>query len=198
MTVWTPIPGETPIDPSGLKDRSIATREELCRVEEENIRKAHVKYLAAPPSRKLAPFDLEWMRKLHREMLGEVWVWAGQFRRENLNVGVAWHEVDQQVYDLTQRLRQWEEDRPVEEQVVLLHHRAVQIHPFRNGNGRWARLLANIWQYSHKGGLTYWPEQTIGVTTSPVRMEYLRAIREADGGDYASLKSMHKQYTRLE
>ena len=31
------------------------------------------------------------------------------------------------------------------EQAVLIHHRAVQIHPFRNGNGRWSRMLSNIW-----------------------------------------------------
>ncbi|MBN1912655.1 MAG: mobile mystery protein B [Pirellulales bacterium] len=198
MTIWTPIPGETPIDPSGLKDRSIKTRRELCRVEEENVRKAHVKYLVAPPGRRLAPFDIDWMRRLHREMFGDVWVWAGQFRRVDLNLGITWHQVNQQVYNLVRRLRQWEDELPPEEQVVLLHHRAVQIHPFLNGNGRWARLLANIWQYSHKGGLTYWPEQTIGAATSPVRPEYLQAVKKADGGDYALLKSMHKRYTRLE
>jgi hypothetical protein len=48
---WSAIPGETPIDPSGLKDRSIATRPELCRAEALNIRKAYVKYLAAAPTK---------------------------------------------------------------------------------------------------------------------------------------------------
>ncbi len=46
---WPAIPGETPIDPSGLRDRSITTRPELCRAEAMNIRKAYVKYLAAAP-----------------------------------------------------------------------------------------------------------------------------------------------------
>ena len=196
MTPWTPIPGETPIDPSGLKDRSVTTRKELCRVEAENIRKAHVKYLVAPPSDKLAPFDLDWMCKLHREMFGDVWRWAGQFRQENLNLGVVWQQVGQQVYDLTQRLRQWEANDPLVDQVVFLHHRAVQIHPFPNGNGRWARLLANIWQYAHQGGLTFWPEETIGDAKESVRTSYLRAIREADAGNYSLLKSMHEQYTK--
>ena len=31
---WRPIPGETPIDPSHLRDRSITTRRELNQVEE--------------------------------------------------------------------------------------------------------------------------------------------------------------------
>ena len=40
------------------------------------------------------------------------------------------------------------------EQAVLLHHRAVQIHPFENGNGRWSRLLANIWLKKHAHPIT--------------------------------------------
>ena len=55
---------------------------------------------------------------------------------------------------------------------VHLHHRAVQIHPFLNGNGRWARLLANILLKLHKAPLTEWPEEAIGAT-SVIREEYL-------------------------
>ena len=68
------------------------------------------------------------------------------------------------------------------EQAVRLHHRAVRIHPFPNGNGRWARMLANIWLKRHGQPITAWPEETIG-TRSVVRDEYLAAIRAADEGD---------------
>lgn len=54
MPAWQSIPGETPIDPSGLKIRGITTRKELNVVEAENIRKAVVKYLAARPAEKTA------------------------------------------------------------------------------------------------------------------------------------------------
>ena len=38
-------------------------------------------------------------------------------------------------------LRFWETNATFDllEQAMLLHHRAVQIHPFENGNGRWSR-----------------------------------------------------------
>jgi hypothetical protein len=36
---WEAIPGETPIDTSGLKIRGVRTRDELDTVEAENIRK---------------------------------------------------------------------------------------------------------------------------------------------------------------
>ena len=59
MTVaWNPIPGETPIDISGLKVSGIRNREELSVVEAENVRKAIVKYLGGPLTRRTAKFDL--------------------------------------------------------------------------------------------------------------------------------------------
>ncbi|HYW79243.1 MAG TPA: hypothetical protein VE890_06670, partial [Thermoguttaceae bacterium] len=75
--LWETIEGETPIDPSHLKDRTIRTRVELNRAEAENIRKAVVKYLAGKPNRRLAPFDFSWFCHLHADMFCDVWKWAG-------------------------------------------------------------------------------------------------------------------------
>lgn len=78
MPLWHHVPGGTPIDDlSGLKVKGITRRKELNEVEAENIRKAVVKYFAAPPTPKVAPFDLSWALRLHREMFGDVWKWAG-------------------------------------------------------------------------------------------------------------------------
>jgi fido (protein-threonine AMPylation protein) len=92
MPAWQPIPGETPIDPSGLKIPGVTTRRELSIVEAENIRKAVVKYLAARPSERAAPFDFHWCLRLHQEMFGDVWEWAGVPRsRDGYNIGVLFH-----------------------------------------------------------------------------------------------------------
>ena len=74
---WKPIPGETLIDISGLNVSGVRNRQDLSAVEAENVRKAIVKYMAGPLSRRVAKFDLSWMLKLHREMFGDVWKWAG-------------------------------------------------------------------------------------------------------------------------
>lgn len=191
---WRTIPGETPIDPSHLKDRSITTRLELYRAEALNIRKAHVKYLAATPSKRLAPFDYSWLLRLHQEMYGDVWTWAGQLRQEDLNLGVTWSQVSEQVFALIEDLHCWgKSGMPLLEQAVQLHYRAVWIHPFKNGNGRWARLLANIWLKRHKGPLVLWPEETIA-HESVVRNDYLQALKSADGGDFGPLLMLHATY----
>ncbi len=195
MGKWPSIPGETPIDISGLIPKRVTDRAELNIVEAENIRRAIVKYLAARPSGRQAPFTLPWTFKLHKEMFGRVWKWAGRRRQEDLNIGVAYQQIEVQLEELLRDLNYWRDHgvMPVAEQAVRLHHRAVQIHPFQNGNGRWGRLLANIWLRQMREAVTVWPEEVIG-QTSIIRKEYIRAIRAADGGDYALLTGLHERY----
>src|SRR6202042_1168045 len=95
MAVWKPIPGETPIeDVSGLKPKGVTTRAQLNDAEARNIRKAVMRYLVMKPTRRQAPFTLDWCYKLHRQMFGEVWRWAGQKRTAELNLGVPAHQID--------------------------------------------------------------------------------------------------------
>ena len=79
-------------------------------------------------------------------------------------------------------------------QATRLHHRAVSIHPFVNGNGRWSRMLANIWLKRHGQAIIEWPEETIG-SNSVIRDEYLGAIRAADAGDERPLRELHQRFT---
>jgi hypothetical protein len=65
-----------------------------------------------------------------------------------------------------------------------------------NGNGRWSRLLANIWLKRHQHPITEWPEARVG-EQSKIRDEYLDAIRKADAGNYKPLRALHRKYTRL-
>lgn len=192
---WTPIAGETPIDPSHLKNKTIKTRAELNAAEAENIRKAIVKYLAARPNRRLAPFDFSWFCKLHGEMFGAVWLWAGQLRTADLTIGVPWHQVSSQLMALTGDISHWRTVCSFSslELASRLHHRTVVIHPSPNGNGRWARMLANIWLRQHNEAVIQWPEHTIA-NIGAIRDEYLAALREADGGQYGPLLELHRRF----
>jgi Fic-DOC domain mobile mystery protein B len=192
MPDWQPIPGETPIDPSGLKVRGVTNRAELNRVEAACIRKVIAKYLASRPTRKLASFDLDWCQRLHAEMLGNVWEWAGQIRSRDLNIGISFGAIRENLLALLADLHSWPGFKmDFVEQAARFHHRAVQIHPFENGNGRWSRLLANIWLRLNDHRLIDWPEATIG-TESVIRSQYIAAIRQADGGDLDPLIELHR------
>lgn len=196
MAGWEPIEGETPIDDrSGLLLKHVRSRRQLNAAEAMNIQKAVVKYLAARPSARSAPFHLDWCLKLHREMFGDVWNWAGTVRRTDLNLGVPPFRIEIDLQQLTDDLRYWRTKSTMHHNEVAarLHHRAVLIHPFLNGNGRWSRMLANIFLRQAAKPLTRWPEETLG-ESSIIRSEYLRAIRLADAGDYEPLIDLHRRH----
>jgi Fic-DOC domain mobile mystery protein B len=188
--------GQTPIDDvSGLRIR-VRSKAELNTAEALNIGKAYVRYFAGAPSSKLAPFTYEWLLELHAEMLGDVWRWAGALRTHETNLGAKPPEIGIQLREMLEDLKAWRESSmPVDEQAARLHHRAVQIHPFANGNGRWSRMLANVWLRLHGEPLVEWPEATVG-SASEIRGAYLAAIRKADQGDYAPLLTLHRTYAK--
>ncbi|HTV47656.1 MAG TPA: mobile mystery protein B [Phycisphaerae bacterium] len=197
MNTWQSIPGETPIDDiSGLIPKGITTRSQLNDLEAENIREAVVVYLAAKPTKRQAPFTLNWIYKLHKHMFGDVWTWAGTKRTMEVNIGVSVHQIDEQLQNMLDNLEYWRRTGTMNmlEQSARLHHQAVYIHPFLNGNGRWARLLANIWLMRNDSPITIWPDQAVG-NKSIIRDEYLEAIRAADAGNFAPLIGLHHRYS---
>lgn len=189
--------GETPLDDiSGLIPKHITTRAELNEAEASNILQALTKYLGGKPVHALAPFDLFWFYDLHAEMFGQVWTWAGRKRTGDLNLGVPHHQIEVGLQTLLDDLRYWERHAAamtMMEQAARLHHRAVSIHPFYNGNGRWSRLLSNIWLAQHDHPVVLWPETTLG-SVSTIRQAYLLAMRAADGGDLVPLVSLQHRY----
>jgi Fic-DOC domain mobile mystery protein B len=188
--------GETPIDDlSGLLI-DIKHRKELDIAESENNRKAYAKYLLfmKPTSRKNL-FTHETLFQIHKDMFGEVWSWAGEKRTTEKNLGSPpvkiGSEVDRFLYDLNQ----WEKNKMEPFEIaVRMHHRMVQIHPFENGNGRWARVAANIYLKRESMPLTIWPEEAPSSPEAPFRELYLAAVRDADAGDFKPLFALHKKY----
>ena len=196
MAIWNILPGETPIDDiSGLKIKGITTRKQLSFSEAENILEATEKYLAGlfrgvPPA---------WPCRGAYDFIVRCSATCGHGpekpRQENLNLGSAWHQVEGELQDLLDDLAYWEVHWPdVLEQAVHLHYRSVRIHPFMNGNGRWSRMLANIWLRLQNAQLPCGREQTIG-TVSPIRSEYLNTLRSADNGDIAPLMELHERFS---
>jgi len=186
----------TPFDASGLRLKHIRTKRQLDIAEAKNISRAITKYLASAPSKRKAPFTLEWSYKLHREMFFDVWKWAGKRRDSELSIGFLVCQIDPSLKDLFDDLAAWLQfaSCSIFEQGVRLHHRAVQIHPFNNGNGRWARLLANIWLKQHKTALVDWPDKAIG-SEGVIRTQYIEAVKAADGGNLEPLSSLHQKYS---
>lgn len=87
------------------------------------------------------------LRHLHRRLYGDIWIWAGQYRRHLYNIGIDWPAVPEEVRGAMGTIRhRWEhtDDWSPRELGIAVHAELVRIHPFTDGNGRSTRLLADL------------------------------------------------------
>lgn len=79
--------GDTPIDDEadGLRLSWVRTRGDLNEAEAANILEA--RRAVRSPSLDDVLDDL-WLRRLHERMFGDVWPWAGTYRRSGRNIGI--------------------------------------------------------------------------------------------------------------
>jgi Fic-DOC domain mobile mystery protein B len=186
-------PGSTPLDPDeteGLKPAWVATRADLNEVEQANILQAlgRAKWHRITSD---ALLDDKSARDLHRDMFGDVWIWAGKYRRSEKNIGVAPSAIGVGVRDLMLDAKAWlagDQPMPADQAAYELHHKLVSIHPFPNGNGRHARALTDILLRSLGAAPFTWGRASLD-TISDVRRRYIAALRAADRGDYGPLAS---------
>jgi Fic-DOC domain mobile mystery protein B len=187
-------PGATHLEAEelvGLIPTWVARRSDLDRAERDNILSALAwtrRYGRRWTSADVLNRGL--LRDLHRRMFGDVWQWAGTWRQRNTNIGVSPHrivvELEQLLGDVAAQLAHtaW----PADEVAVRFHHRLVSIHPFPNGNGRHARLAADVLIGTAGQPWFTWGARQDLSTTCASRDEYLAALRTADrAGDYARL-----------
>ena len=186
--------GATPLDDySGLLMSAAVSRDELNALEFANINKAIQKYLLKKPSKSLAPFIYEWFLRVHREMFDEVWAWAGQIRKTNKSIGIDKLGIREALKNVEKDIAHWEKSQLGSEEIaVRIRHRLVWVHPFENGNGRWARLLVNIYLKREGLSLIVWPEENL-IAKTDIRERYLRALREADRHNFKPLIALHKE-----
>ncbi len=187
----------TPLDDtSGLKlpKNQVYTLKDIYEKEAQNIANATIKYLSAPPSKKEASFSYIWMMDLHKEMFGEVWDWAGKLRKIELSIGVKAYLVTEELKKLCDDIEYWDKNKTYDvfETATRIHHKAVQIHPFQNGNGRWSRMLANIYLRQNGKMPVKWQEDSLA-KENPKRSEYIQALKEADKGNFESLIKLHRK-----
>jgi Fic-DOC domain mobile mystery protein B len=188
-TLATTSDGNTPLSPDELADLipNLATKEELNEWERENILLAR-EWATSDRTSPVGVISDQYVRKLHEKMFGETWKWAGQYRRTGKNIGVPVHQIRERVISLFGDARYWIENSTYspDEVAVRFHHRLVLIHPFPNGNGRHARLIADLLVVKLGRREFTWGSANL-VTEGAARKRYLEAIRAADNGDIQPL-----------
>lgn len=181
----------TPLEPEerdGLQQSWITHRRDLNEAEQANI----VKGTAWAQSRRSRrPADLLTVPlalSLHKHMFGDVWRWAGTYRKTAKNIGIAANKIPVELPMMFDDVRHWVENKtyPPAEIAVRLHHRLVAIHPFPNGNGRHARLVADLLINLLGGEPLTWGGASLS-DVGELRSKYVKALKAADKHDVGPL-----------
>jgi Fic-DOC domain mobile mystery protein B len=181
--------GNTPLSPEELAGLipNLATKEELNEWERENILQAR-EWAIADRTTPVGMASDEYVRKLHGRMFDQTWKWAGEYRCTEKNIGVSIHEIRDRLMGLLGDVRYWIENNAYspDEMAVRFHHRLVFVHPFPNGNGRLARLIADVLAMKLGRPAFTWGSANL-IKEGEARTRYLEAIRGADDGNIQPL-----------
>lgn len=182
-------PGATPLDPdeaAGLVPGHITTQGELNVWEQANILQAEKWAFRQKDPQILTE---GFVRDLHRKMFDNTWRWAGTFRSSNKNIGMDWAQIAMQLKNLLDNTQYQVEHTvfPEDEIAVRFHHQLVWIHPFPNGNGRHARIMADLLVVQLGKGRFSWGSGISLMEQSDFRKRYIEALRAADQHDVEPL-----------
>ncbi len=142
-------------------------------------------------------FNAEDIRRMNRLWLGDIYVWAGEYRQVNMEKDgfpfAAADQIPRLMHDLERGpLRLYTPCRAadLDAQALalgLVHAELILIHPFREGNGRCGRLLAML--MALQAGL---PVLDFGGLKGRAKQRYIAAIHAAMGRDYAPITAVFR------
>ena len=109
--------------------------------------------------------------------------------KDRKNIGVAPEAIEVEIKKLCEdtEAQLKEKSRSIDEIAARFHHRLVYIHPFPNGNGRFARTMTDLLLVQHDSARFTWGAGDLISNTSEVRKRYISALRAADGRKYSEL-----------
>ncbi len=177
----------TPLDAEEMQQlipSYITLRRELNEAEQVNIAHAS-KWLS---SRRSDPLDEVFLRELHRRMFGQVWRWAGHYRKTARNIGVDANRVRMDTAQALDDARFWVANATYapDEIAVRFSHRLVAIHPFPSGNGRLSRMAGDLLAVQLGRPQFSWGSHSL-TDANVTRAAYIAALRAADAHDLGPL-----------
>ncbi len=184
--------GQTPLDDDEKEGLlvHVNTRQELDELEQRNIEEA-IRWTMHRRKRFSRDEILTegFIKLLHQKMFGDVWSWAGSFRKTDKNLGIDKFQVGIALKTLLDDCGFWITNKTFteEEIAVRFKHRIVSIHCFANGNGRHSRLIADIIieKIFLKDFFTWGANDA--TNSGSTRTKYLDALHAADKGNITPL-----------
>lgn len=144
------------------------------------------------PNHRFTPTDI---RRLHRLWLGEIYPWAGSYRTVNIGKGGFQFAHAPLIPRLMVALGKGvlrrhtpcgsAADVPLARSLAEVHAELILVHPFRDGNGRLARLVTVL--MASQVGLH---SLNFSALAGGAKRTYVQAIQAAMSRDYAPLETL--------
>lgn len=138
---------------------------------------------------------------LHRQWLGEVYSWAGEYRQVNIGKGGFAFAMAAQIPRLMDEFERkvlavytpcnFNDDEKIIAALAVTHCELVLIHPFRDGNGRVSRLLSTL--IALQAGL---PLLDFSGIKGKARQAYFLAVQASMDNDYEPMKKVFRAVLR--
>lgn len=156
----------------------ITLRSELNEAEQINITEANRWFTR---KRNADILDDALLKELHKHMFGQVWKWAGKYRRSPRNIGIDAYLIPTEMRQLVDNVRFWTENKtyPPDEIAVRFSHQLVSIHPFPNGNVRHSRMAGDYLAVQLGQPPFTWGRTSL-TNASETRKAYITTLQAAD------------------
>lgn len=143
------------------------------------------------------PLDTALLKHWHHRWLGSLYDWAGEERQVNLEKdGFPFAAARQLPFLLRELDQKWlnrltpcsgmSREEAIDA-IAQVHVELILVHPFREGNGRIARLLADAMAYQAGLGLLNYDDWRVN------KEAYIQAIHAGLAGDYAPMVERVRQ-----
>jgi len=180
-----------------LRNRlGITTVAEMNRREEDAL--VHATARAAAKYSASHTFSAADVCALHRDWLGEIFDWAGEYRHVNLGKGgfhfAAASRIPELMADFEKRVLRVHTPCTARSPAVIaaalaeLHVELILIHPFRDGNGRVARMVSTLMALQSGTRLLNFDSMTRAENA-----KYIAAIHSGVGRNYAPMTEVFSE-----
>jgi len=171
----------------------IADPIQMNEAETEGILNAHYRL-----SLNLTPntnFDLNFIMEIHRLAFGEIYPFAGKLREADMSKGgfafpsakflpQSMNDFERDI--LSKLPHKYDNQKQLIEDIAKVHAELLFIHPFREGNGRTARVLAYL--MAEKAGFDELSFRKI--LTEDMKEKYIIAVQQAGMVNYEPMQKL--------
>jgi cell filamentation protein len=171
---------------------NLSIREEVDKAEFEGFLLAELSLTEELTSR--TKFNIKYIKRIHKLSLGHLYSFAGKFRTVNMSKGgflfPAAKFISQNMDNFEKEIllklpARYESNEDLIKDIAKVHGEFLFIHPFREGNGRTARLLANL--MVRKQGMKGLNFEKI---TEKIFPEYVIAVQSVADRNYKPMEKL--------